>query len=119
MLGYITRSKGADRAFFSLGGYGVVPDEMNKKLIITEAVMCDGDEKFFICHKCDDLTSFKNAKHVDITEMKDRACVHSKLSSVLFGRMEIKNLDKTRNVIDLVKDDKETIAIVFPCTRVT
>ena len=38
MLGYITRAKMNDKAFSSLGGYYIVPDEENKKLIITEAI---------------------------------------------------------------------------------
>ena len=38
MLGYITRAKMTDKAFSSPRGYFVVPDEENKKLIITEAI---------------------------------------------------------------------------------
>ena len=55
MLGYITRAKMNDKAFSSLGGYYVVPDEENKKLIITEAIG-EGEKKLFICHCCTDLT---------------------------------------------------------------
>ena len=64
MLGYITRAKMTDRAFSSLRGYFVVPDEENKKLIITEAIG-EGEEKFFICHRCTDLTTFNNAKNIN------------------------------------------------------
>ena len=75
LLGYITRAKAAERTFSSQGGYTIVPDEESKKLIINQAVMKDG-ETFFICHKCDDLTSFYNAKDINIKEM-DSACTQS------------------------------------------
>ena len=41
--------------------------------------------------------------------------MHSKLSSILFPNMVITDLDKTKNIIDVVKEEKETIAFVFPC----
>ena len=114
MLGYITRAKMHDKAFSSLGGYYVVPDEENKKLIITEAIG-EGEKKLFICHCCTDLTSLNNAKNIDSEEMKLTACNHSKLSQILFGDLEVQKVpDKKKNVIDIVKDGKETIAIVFP-----
>ena len=68
LLGYMTRATVAERTFSSQGGYTVVPDEESKKLIINQAVERDG-ETFFICHKCDDLTSFYNAKDINIKEM--------------------------------------------------
>ena len=46
----------------------------------------------FICHKCDGLTSFYNAKDINIKEMGQ--CMHSKLSSILFPNMVITDLDK-------------------------
>ena len=114
MLGYITRAKMHDKAFSSLGGYYVVPDEENKKLIITEAIG-EGEKKLFICHCCTDLTSLNNAKNIDSEEMKLTACNHSKLSQIMFGDLEVQKVpDKKKNVIDIVKDGKETIAIVFP-----
>ena len=114
MLGYITRAKISDKAFSSLPGYYVVPDEENKKLIITEAIG-EGEKKLFICHCCTDLTSLNNAKNFDSEEMKLTACNHSKLSQILFGDLEVQKVpDKKKNVIDIVKDGKETIAIVFP-----
>ena len=95
-------------------GYYVVPDEENKKLIITEAIG-EGEKKLFICHCCTDLTSLNNAKNIDSEEMKLTACNHSKLSQILFGDLEVQKVpDKKKNVIDIVKDGKETIAIVFP-----
>ena len=75
LLGYMTRATVAERTFSSQGGYTVVPDEESKKLIINQAVERDG-ETFFICHKCDDLTSFYNAKDINIKEM-DSACTQS------------------------------------------
>ena len=114
MLGYITRAKMTDKAFSSLRGYFVVPDEENKKLIITEAIG-EGEEKFFICHRCTDLTTFNNAKNINFDEMKLLGCNHSKLSQILFGDLEGQTkLDKEKNLIDVVKDGTETIAIVFP-----
>ena len=114
MLGYITRAKISDRAFSSLGGYYVVPDEENKKLIITESIG-EGEKKLFICHRCTDLTTLNNAKNIDSEEMKRMACNHSKLSQLLFGDLKVQTKpDKEKNVIDVVKDGKETIAIVFP-----
>ena len=112
LLGYITRAKAAERTFSSQGGYTVVPDEDSKKLIINQAVVKDG-ETFFICHKCDDLTSFYNAKDFNIKEVGQ--CIHSKLSRILFANMVITDLNKTKNIIDVVKEGKETIALVFPC----
>ena len=112
LLGYMTRATVAERTFSSQGGYTVVPDEESKKLIINQAVERDG-ETFFICHKCDDLTSFYNAKDINIKEMGQ--CMHSKLSSILFPNMVITDLDKTKNIIDVVKEEIETIAFVFPC----
>ena len=112
LLGYMTRATVAERTFSSQGGYTVVPDEESKKLIINQAVERDG-ETFFICHKCDDLTSFYNAKDINIKEIGQ--CMHSKLSSILFPNLVITDLDKTKNIIDVVKEEKETIAFVFPC----
>ena len=102
LLGYITRAKAAERTFSSQGGYTIVPDEESKKLIINQAVVKDG-ETFFICHKCDDLTSFYNAKDFDIKEVGQ--CIHSKLSRILFANMVITDLDKTKNIIDVVKEE--------------
>lgn len=114
MLGYITRAKMSDKAFSSLGGYYVVPDEENKKLIITEAIG-EGKKKVFICHRCTDLTALNNANNIDADEMKLMGCNHSKLSQILFGDLEGQTkLDKKKNLIDVVKDGRETIAIVFP-----
>ena len=86
----MTRATVAERTFSSQGGYTVVPDEESKKLIINQAVERDG-ETFFICHKCDDLTSFHNAKDINIKEMGQ--CMHSKLPSILFPSMLITDLD--------------------------
>ena len=105
----MTRATVAERTFSSQGGYTVVPDEESKKLIINQAVERDG-ETFFICHKCDDLTSFYNAKDLDIKEVGQ--CIHSR---IFFANMVITDLDKTKNIIDVVKEEKETIAFVFPC----
>ena len=42
-----------------------MPDEENKKLLITQAKVDKGGEKGFICYKCDDLTSLENARNVN------------------------------------------------------
>jgi len=51
MQGYITRAKVTDKAHASLGGINVVPDEDNKKLLITEMI-AEGEKKVFVCHRC-------------------------------------------------------------------
>ena len=111
LLGYVTRAQVSEKTFSSLGGYIVVPDQDNRKLILNQAIVKDS-EKLFICQKCDDLTSISNAKDFKPNEVGK--CIHSKLSSVLYANMEITDLDKTKNTIDVLKEGKETIALVFP-----
>ena len=114
MQGYITRAKMTDKAHASLGGINVVPDEDNKKLLITEMI-CEGEKKVFVCHRCSDLTTLNNARSIDYEELKKNACNHSKLSEILFGDQEIqKKPDGKKNIIDVVKNSSELIAIVFP-----
>ena len=84
MQGYITRAKMTDKAHASLGGINVVPDEDNKKLLITEMIG-EGEKKVFVCHRCSDLTTLNNARSIDYEELKKNACNHSKLSEILFG----------------------------------
>ena len=67
LLGYVTRAQVSEKTFSSLGGYIVVPDQDNRKLILNQAIVKDS-EKLFICQKCDDLTSISNAK--DFKPMK-------------------------------------------------
>ena len=47
--------------------------------------------------------------------MKLMTCNHSKLSQILFGDLEVQTVsDKKKNVIDVVKNGKDAIAIVIP-----
>ena len=101
MQGYITRAKMTDKAHASLGG-------------ITEMI-AEGEKKVFVCHRCSDLTTLNNARSIDYEELKKNACKHSKLSEILFGDQEIqKKPDGKKNIIDVVKNSSELIAIVFP-----
>ena len=115
LIGYSARAQAKDRAFTSLGGFAVVPDEENKKLLITQAKVDKGGEKGFICYKCDDLTSLENARNVNINEKKQ--CIHAMLAFMLFANLEIRDLDSTKSTIDVLKhNEKEIIALVIPCT---
>ena len=64
-----------DKAHASLGGINVVPDEDNKKLLITEMI-CEGEKKVFVCNRCSDLTTLNNARSIDYEELKKNAVSH-------------------------------------------
>ena len=110
-------AKMTEKAHSSLGGINVVLDEDNKKLLITEMIG-EGEKKVFVCHRCSDLTTLNNARSIDYEELKKNACNHSKLSEILFGDQEIqKKPDGKKNIIDVVKNSSELIAIVFPSEK--
>ena len=89
--GYIARSMMADKVFSGVGNYKVVPDENGNSLLITERIEDDGQANHaYICRKCTDLTTFKNMRKVDMSEMKKQECIHGQLSEIVFENMNSK-----------------------------
>ena len=105
LMGYLNRAQLTQRVFASTDGYAIVPDEEMKKLLITQAVIGKEGEKCFICYKCDDLTSLDNAKNVNMKEKLQ--CNHAIIADFLFANNEITDFDSTKNVVDVVKNDKK------------
>ena len=120
LQGYIARAKMADRIFSSVGNCKIIPDENNKKLLIIEKKENKENKHMYICHKCSDTTTIANMKELNISEMKKYECIHSKLSEIVFESQKLEskpeNIDK--NVIDVVKDVKETIALVVLAKKI-
>ena len=116
MVGYLARAKMADRVFSSIGNFNVIPDENNKKLLITEKIENEKNEHIYVCHKCKDSATIDNMMEINIDEMKEKECIHAKLSEILFGNAKSKKkpVKESINAIDVLKDKKETIALVVP-----
>ena len=119
IVGYLARAKMADRVFSSIGNLNVIPDENNKKMLITEKIENKKNEHIYVCHKCTDSTTMNNMMKIDITEMKEKECIHAKLSEILFGNAKNKKdpVEESINAIDVLKDTKETIALVVPAKK--
>ena len=81
------------RLFPHLGGYYNVPDEENKKR----------SSLFVIAALIWPLST-------TLKTLTLSWCYHSKLSQILFGDLEVQTVpDKKKNVIDVIKDGKDTI----------
>ena len=73
----------------------IIPDEENKKLIITQAVAGAEGEKYFLCYKCDNLTGVDNAKNINMKEKNQ--CNRTIKAGLLFANIEISDIDSTKN----------------------